>query len=298
MQNLWRLACLALIFGVAGLSRAADQMSIKVATWNLHWFPSGSQIMGTPEEERQRVSEFANVVREAGPDILLVQEVRNPEVVEELARDVGGGLRLLVCSTYTEHFGSALSAQQVAILSKLPVVATSQNRWTTFGAVDPPRGFAFACLRVGATDVAVYCVHLKSNLGSEDLKRNQLNILKREIAVEELFSHLSGVEGKIGRSLEAIVVGGDFNTNFDDERFVSESTLRTLCERGFTARFQSDLPSDRVTLKASGRYPATTFDYVFTRGVEWKSGLRTTASDLSDHCLVVGELWIKQPRDG
>ena len=50
----------------------------------------------------------------------------------------------------------------------------------------------------------------------------QLNIAKRELASEQLISHVVDVQRRLMPSVKAVVIGGDFNTNRDQALFVSE----------------------------------------------------------------------------
>lgn len=166
---------------------------------------------------------------------------------------------MAICSRFKDEFGGGLARQQVAILSKRPAFAAWSDRWKTFGTVDPPRGYAFAAIRYGTNDVGFYSVHLKSNLTWSDPQRgNQLNILKRELAAEQIMRHVKETRMLLTNQLEAVVIGGDFNTNPDQDLFVSDNTLRLFTEEGFSSGFE-DLPLlNRVTHPGKGRYPDAT----------------------------------------
>jgi endonuclease/exonuclease/phosphatase family metal-dependent hydrolase len=124
------------------------------------------------------------------PDVLLLQEVRDWETCEKLAAAVKSlKYKVAVVSAFRE-FGS-VGWQQEAILSKQDAESAWSAPWTSKGTVDAPRGYAFATFRYGGKLVGFYSVHLKSNLirGGDVPKQAQLNILKRELAAEQVVAH-------------------------------------------------------------------------------------------------------------
>ena len=63
-----------------------------------------------------------------------------------------------------------------------------------------------------------------------------------------------------GERLKRVVVAGDFNTNEDEETFVSESTLRSFYGAHFRSCFKGWRKHQRITHPGSGGYPDATFD--------------------------------------
>ena len=66
-------------------------------------------------------------------------------------------------------------------------------------------------------DIAVYLLHLKSNLivhGDREAETAK-NIRKREVAITQLLAHIQDVIGTTMPTIKDIVIGGDFNTNRD-----------------------------------------------------------------------------------
>ena len=97
-----------------------------------------------------------------------------------------------ICSPFREPFHSGLGRQQVAILSKYQAQAAWSEPWKSMNGVDPPRGFAFAWFKIRGEDIGVYSLHLKSNLITRGNKEDEAakNIRKREIAIDQLMSHV------------------------------------------------------------------------------------------------------------
>jgi endonuclease/exonuclease/phosphatase family metal-dependent hydrolase len=288
MQNMRRLILLLILLG------SIHANAISVTTWNLHWFPSGnSKGIATPEVESKRISDAAEVLRKLDSDIVVLQEVRDYEVCEALAKAIDPKYQVLVCSAFKSGFGGAKGLQQVAILSKYPAQSCWSEDWKTFGKVDPPRGFAFAHIQIDGKDIAVYGLHLKSNLimGGDKFKTGQINILKRELAAEQVLAHSKELPKLLEEDFEAVIVAGDFNTNKDQIDFSSEKTLKIFEENGFSSGFENIQLSNRTTFPPKGSYPPATFDYIFAKGfLDQNSHPRITNKPVSDHMPVTRNL--------
>lgn len=285
MQNLWRiiLLCLLTVSPVCG-------EGIKVVSWNLEWFPSGSSRgVASPDAEAAKAASVAEVLKGLNPDILVIQEVRDMKACESIVNALKPSkYHVTICSQFKEGFGGVVGLQQVAILSKSPAVAAWSENWKSFGVAEPPRGFAFAAFRFGTNDVGVYGVHLKSNLTRGDVERGrQLNILKRELAAEQILAHLGKVSLLLPNELEIVIVAGDFNTTVDQLEFASEKTLPSFRQSGFGSGFESVLLPERVTIPSKGQYPDATFDYVFVKPSTIAELPIITVSKASDHYPVL-----------
>ena len=294
MQNLRRL--IAVIFAVwAGALLAAAPL--RITTWNLHWFPSGVANLKVPEIEAERISAAASVLKDLRPDIILLQEVRDEESVHKLLESLAPNTYKVVIVSRFEERGT-IGWQQVAIASKMTASAAYARRWQTLGVVDPPRGFAFALFDIDGTTLAVYAVHLKSNLVRGDATRqNQLNILKRELSAEQILAHLKTVQVELGITVDCIIVGGDFNTGPDDLRFVSEGTLPTFHRAGFDNSLLKFTREHRITIPASGRYPAATFDHILVFGGSNEPIAEVHKSNVSDHYPVTVEITLNKAKN-
>lgn len=274
---------LTLLLGFAALAIGLPAADVSVLTWNLKWFPSGSQRPAPEDEERRNIAAVGGALRKANADIIVLQEVRGLEVATQLAQQIDKDYSVLVCSAFTDSRGGAPTWQQIAIISRMPAQMAWAERWKTFGVVDPPRGFSFAAIQIGPSLLGVYGVHLKSNLHANEPKLHQLNILKRELAIEQLLEHRRTVEQKAGQGLATVIIAGDFNTSLDDLRFASEGTIRTLLSHRYSCGFEGAPLEERITIPASGGYAAATFDYVFVRGGTWNLKPRVLPFELSDH---------------
>jgi endonuclease/exonuclease/phosphatase (EEP) superfamily protein YafD len=127
-------------------------------------------------------------------------------------------------------------------------------------------------------------VHLKSNLITHDDREAETakNIQKREVAIAQLLTHVHEVIGTTIPSIKGIVIGGDFNTNRDQEMFAAERTLDSLAGAGYQNGFEELPLPQRVTHPGTHGFPDATFDFIFAKGL---TALRPTiiSTRASDH---------------
>jgi endonuclease/exonuclease/phosphatase family metal-dependent hydrolase len=205
-------------------------------------------------------------------------------VCARLGEAIAPGIyHVAICSAFKEPFQSGLGKQQVAILSKYQAQAAWAEPWKSMNGVDPPRGFAFAWFKIGGQDIGVYSVHLKSNLithGNREAETAK-NIRKREVAVAQLLTNVHDVIGSTMPSIKSIVIGGDFNTNHDQEMFAAERTLESLADAGYRNGFEGLPLPERVTHPGTHGFPDATFDFIFAKGLTAAQPaiIRTNASD-------------------
>ena len=83
-------------------------------------------------------------------------------------------------------------------------------------------------------------------------------------------------------AIKGIVIGGDFNTNHDQEMFAAEKTLDSLIGAGYQNGFEQLPLERRVTHPANHGFPDATFDYVFTRDLKASPPI-VTQTNASDH---------------
>jgi endonuclease/exonuclease/phosphatase family metal-dependent hydrolase len=160
--------------------------------------------------------------------------------------------------------------------------------------VDPPRGFAFAWFKIGSQDIGIYSVHLKSNLitrGNREAETAK-NIQKREVAIDQLLTHVHDVVTKTIPSIKGIVIGGDFNTNHDQAMFAAERTLDSLTGVAYRSVFQEIPFEQRITHPGSHGFPDATFDYLFGKNVRIGKPI-ITQSNVSDHLPVTCDVVIQ-----
>jgi len=273
----------SLVVGSASCE-STEPTTVRITTWNLQWFPSGSAKEASAEQQNERIKEAADVLRPINPDIVLLQEVRDYDACARLCEAIAPGVyHVAICSAFKEPFQRGLGKQQVAIFSKYQAQAAWAEPWKSLNGVDPPRGFAFAWFKIGNEEVGVYSLHLKSNLithGDREAETAK-NIQKREVAITQLLTHMQDVIGTTMPTIKRVVIGGDFNTNHDQEMFAAERTLNSLADAGYQNGFEGLPLSERVTHPGSHGFPDATFDFVFAKNLKALQPIitRTTASD-------------------
>ncbi len=263
----------------------APNHSVTIAFWNIQWFPGGRPNPTRAEEVLQTNMVHADIAR-LNPDVLGMEEVRNFAQAGVAVQPLRG-FKVDVCANFPPREGQT-EAQEVAIASRLRPLSAWAEEWKPNGALVPPRGFAFAAYEIAPRQLLlVYAVHLKSNLG--DIREN---VPIREESVRQLRSHIDAMQAayaKLGNV--AFVIGGDWNTSFEDTKFVAEKTLRNLIESGFAWCWKNMSPSARVTLPPAKGFAPATFDHIFVRGATIrKAWVATAAPQSSDHRPVVATL--------
>lgn len=271
------------------LGESPEPAKFRITTWNLEWFPNGSAREATQEKQAQRIKAAADVLKELNPDILLLQEVRDYDACNRLAEAIQlGAYTVAICSKFKG------GKQEEAILAKIPAQAAWSESWKSMEGIDPPRGFAFAWFKIGNANIGVYSVHLKSNLVThgDPVAETAKNIRKREVAMDQLMTHVRDFIGAKIPAINRLIIGGDFNTNQDQAMFTLEKTLNFLKDGGFQNSFEALPLAQRVTHPANHGYPDATFDYLF--GKNFKIGQAfATQTEVSDHWPVTCDFGIQ-----
>jgi endonuclease/exonuclease/phosphatase family metal-dependent hydrolase len=254
-----------------GVCPVAGRADVRIVTWNLEWFP-GRAPGATPEAQSNHVAAVQAALAELNPDVVLFQEVRDWNAAQ-LAVARLPGFQVNVCSA----FGGK---QEQAIASRLRPDSAWAAKWRQTDA-KAPRGYAFAALQGNGRLLLFYSVHLKSNRGGKPA----INIAKRTEAADQLVAHLGAMRDLYGaRGPVGVTVGGDFNTDQDDQRFATERTLPAMLAAGLTWCFDAVPRPLRLTKPAEGSYPAITFDHLFTQNLAVTSvQVVTNYPSASDH---------------
>ncbi len=279
-------ACLFVFFCLTLVSSVAAD-NLKAVTWNLCWFP-GRFPTAALEEKKVQMKRAQTALQQIAPDIFLCQEVASWQAVEELT-SVVPGLKPAVVS----DFGPAAEGappQNVAIATKLPVISGWAQTWNADGRTKYPlpRGFAFAAIEMPAKNslLLVYSVHLKSNHRGADRDQDD-NAAMREESSTILRGHIKKMRAIYSKAYEhiGVLVGGDFNTSLDDERFKDEQTLRAFTKDGYTWGFANASYMDRITIPGSKHspLPPVSFDHFFTFGLGDPAARVLPIKGVSDH---------------
>lgn len=295
---------LLILTGVFPLCDALSQTTAKppaplrIISWNIEWYP-GQRRNPTPSDERRHIPIVRQELQNYRPDIFLAQEIRDWQSFADLCRSIPG-LQPAVVSAFAGEFAPELGRtgeywpQQLAIGSRLPVIAAWSERWQNAGteAETPPRGFAAALIALPGRErhLLVYSVHLKSNRGREDpLIEQQITKMRHE-SVRQLLSHVDLMENRFfPNRIAAVVVGGDFNTNHDGD--FSDKTIQLMVDAGFHNTWQNVPREQRLTWRGREGFSPTTFDYIFTKGITEATAKMLPGNDAaSDHNPVLLEV--------
>lgn len=279
------LALLLLIFSQASLNA-----STRVVAWNIEWFPGRQPANVTPEMEREHTRLVQSILQEVNPCILAGSEIRDWRNFDRAVSAVEG-LKVCVVSAFRDREFGTLWLQQLAIASKLPVVAAWAEpfRPTITSMV---RGFAFAAVEApGQPDKVwlVYSVHLKSNRA---FNQNQalLNFRLRNESIHQILAHVGEMERLAFRDrIAAILVAGDFNTNHDGQ--FADEVVPLMTRAGFRNTWEGVPRNQRLTWRGSEQFEPTTFDYIFTKGLpRLTARLIEVPEEASDHHIVLLEI--------
>ncbi|MDQ2867575.1 MAG: endonuclease/exonuclease/phosphatase family protein [Verrucomicrobiota bacterium] len=286
-MKLARLILFSLIASalITSAQNASSHDRIRVAFWNIQWFP-GRHPDAAPSAERAQINSVLADFHQIDADVVGLEEVRDFDKAGVAVSPLAN-FKVDVCADFPPRENQNV-AQQVALTSRLPALSAWSEMWQAHGPMTPPRGFAFAAYTIAPQKLLlVYALHLKSNRGeiAED-------IAIREEAMRQLCAHMDAMENAYGKLGEITwIVGGDFNTAPDDPRFATEKTTHLLTARGFSWCWQNVPAADRITLPPDKRFPAACFDHIFYRNAKLLSArVIPTSPQSSDHRAVWAEL--------
>jgi endonuclease/exonuclease/phosphatase family metal-dependent hydrolase len=260
----------------ASPSPAPVDDSILVVSWNIEWFP-GRLPKANPADARQHMVAAKTALGELAPDVLLLQEIADWDAALELVSDIPG-MQVHVVSEFHER------PQNLVIASKLPVDAAWYELWKDAAPATPPRGFAFAALRLpDGRFLLCYTVHYKSNHGDAEA-----NFGMRQQASRQLLEHaVSMLEIYSRRGECVLLIGGDFNSSVDDPQFINDQSVRALQFAGLSW-IHAGVPFEkRVTWPARGDFADTCFDHIFAAPAELISVQVPHLPEISDHNPIV-----------
>lgn len=194
------------------LSKAADRL--RIATWNIRWFPDGDpQKPGMETDLRWLACTLAWL----NPDVMAIQEIRGTrkadtawaEVTDGISGHIGGDWRvdLQGCGgELTQHVGFLWNAERVTF-------SDAEDAWQMNGAANDPRQpcagnlrpgrAAYVKSKVGGVDLHIVSVHWDSGTKSTDFAHREITRNR----LDDLFTDLNQWRPDVD-----LVVLGDFNT--------------------------------------------------------------------------------------
>ncbi|MCE2961050.1 MAG: endonuclease/exonuclease/phosphatase family protein [Akkermansiaceae bacterium] len=280
------------------LCSTATAEPLKAMSWNIRWFPGG-YAEATKAEQTEHINAAQKIVAAADPDIFLAQEIRDETALKALIKN-NPDLKIHVMSKFLNFEDKKPFPQQCAIASKLEAHSAFEVPYKFIKNLPSlNRGFAFAALKhPDGGLIMTYCVHLRSNRGSEDPKMEKIIATTRAEAIKQIIAHKNETAKKYAdQKILGWVIGGDFNSNHDGQ-FPLCTAIADLTKSGFHNTWDQTPQKDRLTWRNNPRfedYKSTTFDYIFTSGFTKKQAtiFPNVSLKVSDHAPVVLELIIE-----
>ena len=244
---------------------------LRIAHWNLGHFSQGTSYDTTITHEdyaamRQKWAERINAI---AADIFLSCEYNTNMVNEGDGQQAINTQQVLFGQYAHAYIGSRPSANsymQAAMFSNLPI---RNVRQVTFPqTVQAGRYYQVGDLRIGSTLIKVVETHLDWNQGSNGAAYRAAQIQKL-IADFANFSH--------------VIITGDFNVD-------SISEYDAFAEAGFSMANHGYL--GRINTYPAGS-PTAGLDNILCKGFAINGIHVVDDPELSDHCAIYAELWIK-----
>lgn len=251
---------------------AKEAGEVKICTWNMNWFPSGSPEKNTAKEESKRIDSAARFLRWWECDVVLFQEMRDRGTCERLLKPgILDGWSVNACADYSHAPGTTMF-QQDAILSRFRTLDGGHVEFDRRREHAPPRGFVWAVLDVSGKPMLFVTTHLKSNRfsGQNDDKDAELleDMRKREESARQILAWLAKAETKTyeGKPVSDVFVGGDFNTSLFDPAFKKEKSLTLFLDAGYEDTFAGVERPLRSTMPDWWGKPGPVLDYLLHKG--------------------------------
>jgi endonuclease/exonuclease/phosphatase family metal-dependent hydrolase len=203
--------------------------SLRIVTWNVQALFDGDETGGEYEEYRSAsgwtgekyaarltmISQAIEQLAEGPPDILALQEIEGPRILEDLA----GGTLSKRGYQWTFFGGTPDGPLGIGVLSRFPFIQTKVHGLTRINETTP-RPVLEVWIQPEDTPLVLFVCHWKSKLGGNDateaLRRASAQILLRRIR-----------EAGDTHPQAPIIIMGDLNENHD-EFYRDGSILRAL----------------------------------------------------------------------
>lgn len=278
-------------YWLLGISSSASPLN--AMSWNIRWFPGGYQDATLPDQSNHLKS-AREILRKSDPDLLLAQEIRDETSITQLIAPIRG-MKTHIITGFIDFDTKKAAPQQCVIASKLEARSAWQENYR-FAQHAPgiQRGFAVAALKhpSGRGLIMVYCVHLRSNRGSETPDGEKKIAAIRAESVRQIIAHTRKMKEKFApEPIMGWVIGGDFNTNHDGQ-FPRCTAIGQMEAANFHNSWNQTPRDNRLTWRNHPKFEdfiPTTFDYIFTAGFRKNQAtlLPDVPLSISDHAPVL-----------
>lgn len=256
---------------VRPLPRSAleERPFLRIATWNLEWFPAG-QRKGAPQQESWQTAAVAHLLNQIRPDILATQEVRNLASLDKLNRNIGlWPFTHLAASVFYEKNDTPLNTdkiqQQCGLMARHPWEEIWEIDFTPLDPTDrPARGWVGARWNIGPHHFTLYNGHLKSDFGTDTPETAAANRRKRLAAITRLKQDLD--RRNLDPYRDKIIVLGDFNADYFLVDRDQEKMFTLLTDMGFRMAPHPPKREDAITVparKGVDHVPDLVLDYIW-----------------------------------
>lgn len=204
---------------------------VELMIWNLEHFSDGKGDWTgkTIEASKGQSKHAAALIDSIGPDILMIFEIENREMVDRLT----SSLTKKFSYAWITNFGSDLGkpvTQNIALFSRYALKGVREIDFEALtGPGRPPRGLLSFFLQLDEKHrLLVYAVHLKANVGDQ-----QAAMIRRWNAMRLIALDAKTVRAEHPDYEWEVVVCGDMNTDPESKEFVKDPTLQPLLSVGF-----------------------------------------------------------------
>ncbi len=199
---------------------------IRVATYNLEHFTDGlnDEPERTPDVFMTHARGAAEIISEANPDILVLQEIENARTLEFLNDQLEHPYAYIYISKLS-HSSGEKEKLNLALLSRLSPSLVRQLGFSNLdGAGRPTRGTLCSEFDLGDDfRLLVYNIHLKSNFGEAPKNQAQRAIALHHIAADVISETLQNMPNST-----ATLILGDTNVDPDTIQFATDPSLEPL----------------------------------------------------------------------
>jgi endonuclease/exonuclease/phosphatase family metal-dependent hydrolase len=242
---------------------------IRIATYNLEHFTDGrnDEPERTPEVFMTHARAAADIIAEANPDVLVLQEIENARTLEFLNAQFADPYPYVYISKLRQTSGEK-ERLNLALLARLrPHHVRQLSFYKLGGKGRPARGSLAAEFDLGDDfRLLVYDIHLKSNFGDAPKNQAQRAIALHHIAADAVSETLQNSPDPT-----AALILGDTNVDPDSPAFAADPSLEPLAGsyadlwRGRPIEERTTIPTRQAGETGDPLlvFPPSAFDRVF-----------------------------------
>lgn len=251
---------------------------------------------GTDIKRRAEIAAIAKAIAASDADVIVFQELENEHLLQGIVDTflADKGYDYVACQRTNSSRGINLG-----VISRLPIKSLTSHRFKTLKHPDvTDRAWRFArdamqiTVDVDGTDLHLFNMHMKSNSDRPGDKNSKYWRTSEAIALKGM------IRDMVKQDPDSLIVAlGDFNSNIEtrpeqDRPWPATEYLRKPEADG--SQLLNDAHNEiadydkRITIPASGRYPAAIFDYVYASPKLHTMLVKGSAKVINDSKLTAG----------